>query len=206
MRAPTHIALGVLSAIGVSRALEIPLSLSSLLLVGIGSLLPDIDTDGMIARPGQLLKKFLPNNMIVTIFDGLGLAISAPFRAFSRHRGVTHWPILAFIAMSFAIMLDQRPLFFFSVSYLSHIFSDAITDGGVPLFAPWTTRSIPTLKLRTGSVFEHALGSVLLVACVVYGYRLLPPQTRQGFEILQSVFRFTRSGAMSASQDQPKTL
>jgi len=60
----------------------------------IGSLAPDLDADGgAIARPGKILRNFLPRgiaNMIDNIFELLTKIINRVF----GHRGPLHWPII----------------------------------------------------------------------------------------------------------------
>lgn len=123
---------------------------------GVGGLLPDIDHSGSkISKSagfvGSILSKIL------------------------KHRGVTHTPILWCVLMGLMNhFLPQWNYLSFPVflGCLSHIFLDALTPKGVPLFAPLSGQKVRFLKIKTGGKLEMLCSVLLQIGCVVLIIRL----------------------------------
>lgn len=111
----------------------------------VGGLLPDIDHSGSKATKsagifGTILSKCL------------------------NHRGITHVPLFWCLCYGLsAYYLPQwylvtLPLF---LGCLSHIFLDALTPKGVPLLAPFVSKKIHFLSIKTGGKIELLCSALL---------------------------------------------
>jgi membrane-bound metal-dependent hydrolase YbcI (DUF457 family) len=146
----------------------------------LGSLAPDIDGGGAITRPGTILRRFFPWR-IVKIFDSFGLAIGALAQSIASHRGLFHWPILGILMMMVGLSFKIVWLFWFGLGYLSHILADALTKGGVPLYAPFDLSRRSFLSFKSGSWIEAVLSFWLFIYSVAFGWQFLPVGVRQAF-------------------------
>ena len=74
--------------------------------------------------------------------------------------------------------------FWLGWGYFWHIAGDALTYGGVPLLSPLSSRKYSLKLCRTNSLKELFLAVALLLYVVVFGFQLLPEQTKVGFQVL----------------------
>jgi len=129
--------------------------------VGIGSLLPDIDNAGAIARPLEnLLPRIIPHLGLVKTVDGVAELTSKLVRKIFGHRGLTHWPVMVGLAWLLTDHLTPLALYV-ALGWIAHIYADALTQHGVPLGAPVSfdkVRLLPKLlAFRTGGLMEGIL-------------------------------------------------
>ncbi|MBT7101890.1 metal-dependent hydrolase [archaeon] len=97
-----------------------------------------------------------------------------PLQFMTRHRGVLH-SLVAGILLSLVIgAVSLWAGFGFFVGYVSHLFLDCLTRGGVRLLwpFPWKIKGF----VRSGGIFEQVvfvlllLGDIFVVGKVVLGY------------------------------------
>ena len=97
-----------------------------------------------------------------------------PLQWFTKHRGVLH---SLFIGVLLSLILGSVSLwagFGFFVGYVSHLFLDCLTRGGVRLFwpLPWKVKGF----IRSGGIAEQVvfvlllLGNIFIVGKIVFGY------------------------------------
>jgi len=97
-----------------------------------------------------------------------------PLQIFTKHRGFLH---SLFLAVLLSLILGSVSLwagFGFFVGYVSHLFLDCFTKGGVKLFWPfgWKIKGF----VRSGGIVEQVvfvlllLGDIFVVGKVVFGY------------------------------------
>lgn len=158
MMASTHVAFGVALWTGYSRAIGAPFEPESLMLVGLASLLPDID------HPSSSFGRVVP-------------FISYPFSAIFGHRGITH-SILAIVGGIIALWFYGYKLWFVAplvVGYMSHLIGDMFTNSGVLLFWP-AKQKICFPLFNTGGITEFfvRLGIVAFVLWLGYGWLVAP--------------------------------
>lgn len=146
MMARTHITFGFSCWIGYAQLRGIPLQPLSLMLVGIGSLLPDID------HPKSSFGRAVP-------------FLSYPISAIFGHRGITH-SLFAIVAAAIILWLYGLRLWFVAplgLGYLSHLVGDVFTNSGAPLLWPKKNKvSFPLFN--TGSWIEN----LFLLALTVF--------------------------------------
>ena len=157
MRAPTHLAFGLLCATGAFALWSRPLhqDLPALACALLGSLLPDLDSPK--SAPGR----FLP-------------FLSQPIERRWGHRTVTH-SLLAFLGLAVALL----PLGWYRgtwyaallIGYFSHLVIDCTTKSGVPLFHPHPVQCVipgnDRFRLQAGSMREWGLLGVLVLFLVL---------------------------------------
>lgn len=119
----------------------------------LGSLLPDIDhPKSMIGRKVPSLSNFINKSV--------------------GHRGATHTLCaMILVALILSIMTIFLPINMrlygwivvlgMTIGYLSHLFLDTLTPKGIPLFAPFTKKTIRLAKLTTGKYDDYV--SILMV-------------------------------------------
>ncbi|NKB72495.1 MAG: hypothetical protein GKR89_35915 [Candidatus Latescibacteria bacterium] len=153
MRAPTHIAFGLLTTTGVFALVSQSLHQDWLAIGGalVGSLLPDMDS------PRSTLGRLLP-------------FISGPVERRWGHRTITHGlGLLAGLGGVLAPLLWLRPGLYAAVllGYASHLLADCATKSGVPLFYPHPAVCVvpgsARYRLETGSLGERILLIVLVL-------------------------------------------
>lgn len=125
-----------------------------------GSILPDIDHKGSFIGRRMKILSFL-------VHHSLG------------HRGLTHSLLFAilvpalfgFLTLQFATGEIQGVLiagiFGLFLGILSHIFLDALTVSGVPLFAPFTNKTFRFGRFRTGGIGEYVVAFGLVIGIFV---------------------------------------
>ncbi len=168
----------------LGRGGVLPPNLISLCLVFLGAIAPDIDGGGLVTSPSKILKFFIPRPIGVFldwVVGTLGRIVGGTF----GHRGFFHWPILGILLIGGGILSASPPLAWFGVGYLSHIAADFLTVGGVPAFAPLTTRKLSLKLMVTGSPFEAATTLAIIVGVLCYGPTLLPERLWGSFLALR---------------------
>ncbi len=139
----THLLLGIISFL-LMRGYLIGNKILLLLLILLGSILPDIDeSHSKLNQWGGILGK------IVAFF--------------SKHRGMFH-------SLLFAVGLSAILGYFWSwnygialfIGYLSHLIGDALTPMGVQVFEPFLRFRIKG-PIKTGSWMEWAVRILLMV-------------------------------------------
>ncbi|MCO6430680.1 MAG: metal-dependent hydrolase [Deltaproteobacteria bacterium] len=178
MTAPTHVAIGMAASIVLARVNGLPFSALDLLIVVIGSLAPDIDSDdGSIVRPGKILRRFLTKG-IADFVDGISKTIASLIKFIFGHRGFFHWPLFGAALYMGGLILELNWLMWFGWAYLWHILADFCTVSGVPFYGPFVTRKVAWSSLRTGSLSERLLALPIWLSVFILGWPLLPEQTR----------------------------
>ena len=166
----THLAGGM-----ASLALLLPVIQETdagllVLFAAFGSLLPDLD-----ARESRI--KHLSFGLPVKPF----LLPSLLLNRMLGHRGLLHslaGLLLAALAIGFpvSLWLGIGPMLAFLLGYASHLFLDAMTKAGIPLFYPNLRRFHllpPRLRITTGSVAEDALTACCAVFALLTLLRFL---------------------------------
>lgn len=141
----------------------------ALLIVALGSLLPDIDH----ARSTLARERIVGVPILRPVSWGIGAVFG--------HRGPTH-SLLAFVAL---LLLGQWPSFPWAYvnlgwllgwGYVWHLVADALTKSGIPLFWPLPVRfglpPVRRLRFTTGTWPEAVVVSLIVLGCVV---RLVVP-------------------------------
>ena len=159
MTAPTHVAFAEFLYLLILTSTGIALSLPNVLVVGLASLLPDIDTGASVA----------------------GRALPAISRAVERrfgHRTATHSAVgIASLGVLLLPMIfwDRDVYACFLAGYASHPFLDTMTINGVQFLYPFSTlRCVFPVdvnhpfryRARTGSKVDRILGFVFLLGCI----------------------------------------
>ncbi len=123
-------------------ALKNELSLLTLMGVGLGSLLPDIDTPCSFI--GARLK-----------------IISYPLSIFFKHRGVLHSITPIVLILILGIFLKSKFILSISLGYFLHLLGDTFSKSGVNWFWPFSKKDIKILvKLltyKTGTLKEYVI-------------------------------------------------
>ena len=84
MTAPTHILTGLASVVVVGRVSGLTPDAVSLLAFIVGSLAPDIDGQGVITRPGTILRGLFGRE-VANVIDAIFQIISATIRTMFGH-------------------------------------------------------------------------------------------------------------------------
>lgn len=149
MLAKTHFTFGIACWVTYANVRGIPVQPLPLALVGLGSLLPDID------HPKSTFGRIIP-------------FLSYPISAVFGHRGITH-SFLAAIAAAFIMYMYGAKSWFVAplvVGYVSHVLGDVVTNSGAPLFWPKKDKvSIPVFNTNS---FAEYLFLMLLSAYVLW--------------------------------------
>jgi len=123
MMGRSHVIAGVSTGVAVATLnpeLTIPVLAASL----IGSIAPDIDhtksTMGKILFPVSIIMVCL-------------LRV--------EHRGITHSGAVALLLIAASVFIDNCIMYGFTVGYISHLFMDLLTEGGIPLSWPKKKRT-----------------------------------------------------------------
>lgn len=158
MMGKTHLLGGIAAGCAAATACpDVKMKGIAITAGAIGGLIPDID------HKNSTISKKIP-------------ILSWLARLFAGHRGLFHCPIfyglLAWAAYSF--LLPETDLFragFWGVcaGVASHLFLDACTIRGIPMFFPLSTKSVHLLPIRTNSGGEMLVrvGLVCLIACFI---------------------------------------
>jgi len=126
----------------------------------IGSLAPDLDGGGTIARPSKWLPDIFPS-WIDKAVDRIGLSVSRVVQTLMGHRGGLHWPLWGALLIYGGQRWALPWLVWFGIGFLLHLLGDMLTVQGVPLFGPISKRKISIFPMRTGGKLELVLGSCL---------------------------------------------
>jgi len=62
----------------------------------------------------------------------------------------------------------------FSLGYASHIVADFCTKGGIAIFSPVYHKTIRWSPVKTGSIWEFFICSILLIVLLTAGFEYLP--------------------------------
>ncbi len=163
MTGPTHIALGISSALLLGEIFHLNLPPLEVTLCVIGALAPDIDEpSSSISRPGNLLFPFIPR-ALRTALNAVGGTIAQVINFIFGHRNITHWGAVPLALLLLAIWSDSFSLFLFAVGYLSHLVGDICTIQGIPLFAPLSRKRYSLLPIRVGGMAERILSALLWI-------------------------------------------
>ena len=182
MTSPTHILIGLSTTIAFSRLNGIAPTVAQLLIMLLGSLLPDIDVDGAaITRPGGIFRRFMPWS-VAHMLDGIGSIISNLLNALFGHRGFLHAPAIGLGLIGYGAVAHLPYLFWLGWGYFWHIIGDVLTYGGVPLLSPVSSREYSLKLCKTNSLKELFFATVLLLYVIVFGYQLLPDERKAGFK------------------------
>lgn len=188
MTAPTHITIGIAASIFTASHFSILLNPVGFITLLIGALLPDVDGGGVITRPGTILKRFL-NRPMILLLDFFGASVSEVSRKVTGHRGFFHWLIWPILIIGYARKFSISWLFWLGLGYLTHVMADALTPLGVPLLAPFSTKKISLLGIRTGSFLEFVVFILTLLYSIFASWELLPEGVREAFSKLMTELR-----------------
>lgn len=181
MVAPTHILFSLSGAIALVRVHHLPFTVGDLVVVVIGSLLPDIDVDGAtITRPGSVLSRVIPYQL-GKLLDNLTSVVSKVIGLLFGHRGATHAPFLWLAILLYGGIAGSPLVFWLGWAALWHVIGDSLTLSGVPAFYPLSSRRYGIRLFRTGSAVEAVIAVALLWLVIWVGYPLLPMELQQGF-------------------------
>ena len=163
MQGKNHVALALAAPLAGALLVGTPLPASALAWGGLvlGSLAPDIDGEGSIARWGDWLPRSVTPRPLVRLLNWAGRTVSSFVRAVFGHRAAFHWPLWG-VALGLAgWSLGHDWLLWFGVGYILHILGDALTVAGVPLLGPLLLRDFSLLPMRTGGRVEAVIGAGL---------------------------------------------
>jgi inner membrane protein len=188
MVGPSH-AVAALAATAVfARLTGLAPDRAGLLFVLIGALVPDIDGEGAITKPGTMFRRMLPR-VLSDFLDAIGQLINVIVKAFTKHRGFFHWPVWPLVMMICGWACGLPWLFWFGFGYFTHILADSLTVEGVPLLAPFRSDSYGLKLFKTGSFGELVTVIILALVAVRLGWGLLPEGYLRGFEEIKAYYR-----------------
>lgn len=166
MTGRTHLMLGVIAAqlaVDAGYVASTPLVWTATIF---GAIAPDFDSpDATVLRPSSLVRAYLPR-WLRTLIDLPFQIIGGIVRLFTRHRGITHWPIVPIGLLLLGLALRMPLLALFCLGYLTHIAADACTLGGAPLLAPFRSRCFSLTRCRSGGTVDILLFSICIVLFV----------------------------------------
>lgn len=181
MTGPSHIVLALASSVALSRATGFVPSPIEVIILCVGALLPDIDGNGSITRPGTILKNFL-GKTLSQLLDAIVAPFALVIRLLFGHRGLTHALIVPGIILLAELSFGISH--WFSFGYLTHILGDFLTPKGVPLLSPFVKSSFSLKVFRTGSILEWIIVIILFCYVTVFGIELLPQNAREAFHYI----------------------
>ncbi len=173
MTAPSHVVTGLAVVVAVGRVGGVTPDAVGLLCFLVGSLAPDIDGNGVIARPGSILRRLFGRE-VATVLDAVFEFFAKLVNLLFGHRGFVHSPLLALIIIWGGGLLGSEWLMWFGGGYAAHLLGDSMTAGGIPMLSPFSSQRMRLSRMRTGSWKEHAFTAVLSVVTVLCGWSLLP--------------------------------
>lgn len=178
MTGPTHAISGLAAAVLIGRLTPFSPDALNLLTLLVGSLAPDIDGNGVITKPGTIMRRFLGRTLaeLIDIVASFGVSL---VHVFFRHRGLLHSPLLAFGLFGLGFALSLEWLMWFAIGYAVHLLGDACTSSGIPCFAPFSDRRLSFSSIRVGSGSELVLATGLLLFTIVCGWTLLPAGVKE---------------------------
>lgn len=177
MKGKTHLVLGL--AAGVTIALNRDINNFYMIILGtsIGSLMPDIDHPRSKINQKILKLKNKPYKILFYSLVGIGLlyfyslskdnifllsGLISILTGVSKHRGFTHSILGLFLFVKLGEnMVDKFGHYDiylgFSVGYISHLFSDFFTKGGIEIFYPFSENFSFPMNIKTGGSLENAI-------------------------------------------------
>ncbi|MEM7343597.1 MAG: metal-dependent hydrolase [Chloroflexota bacterium] len=164
MQGKNHVALALaapLAAALIGRPDLVPTEALDWGALIIGSLAPDIDGGGHIARWGNFLPSGITPKPLVSLLNGIGKTVSDVIRSIFGHRKTFHWPLWGGLIMAAGIYTGREWLIWLGVGYLLHIAGDSLTKSGVPLFGPLLKWDVSFTPMVTGKGVESAFGWLL---------------------------------------------
>ena len=105
MTAPTHILTGLASVVVVGRVSGVTPDAVGLLAFIVGTLAPDIDGNGVITRPGTILRELIGRGL-ATLIDAVSEFIAAIIGMLFGHRGFIHSPTVALCIIGSGLFWD----------------------------------------------------------------------------------------------------
>ena len=179
MTGPSHIVLALASSVALSRATGFIPSPVEVLILCLGALLPDIDGNGVITRPGTILKNFL-GKTLSQLVDALVAPLALIIRLLFGHRGITHSLVVPCLIFCLEILISKDH--WLSFGYLTHIVGDLMTPKGVPLFSPLLKSNFSLKIFKTGSALEWSIVLILFLYILVYGVEFLPTNAKDAIQ------------------------
>lgn len=190
MKGKTHAGIGLITLICLADRMPGKFDYLGLVLVLVGSLLPDIDHPKSIINKyvlpfdNKLTKVFVYfcAGVIILWYDYLNggsyilkaLAVAVMLIAISTHRnGLTHSAagmlmfsfIAGYIGNSYGI---PYLVYYFMIGYGMHLLCDMTTDKGIPLLYPFSKKKAKfPFTFKTNSKLGEALENVIIVAGLV---------------------------------------
>ena len=178
MTGPTHVGVSLAASIALARFNGLHISAIELLIIIVGSLAPDLDSnDGTLTKPGKVLRRFLPRG-VANLIDGITQSIAGLINFIFGHRGFTHWPIFGVTLYLSGVIFQMPYLMWFGWAYLWHILADFCTKSSVPMYAPVSTKNVTWSPIATGTVAEVGIAIMVWITVAVSGWPLLPKETR----------------------------
>ncbi|MFC3882261.1 metal-dependent hydrolase [Bacillus songklensis] len=152
MRYHTHVATSIAAGAGIAAATDVPFTVTYVLGIALGSLIPDIDE---------------PNSYIGRRTFGLSKLIKQAL----GHRGFTH-SLLAWITFSFLYKVYPNSFVLgMCIGYIFHIVGDFFSRKGVPLFSPLSKKRFKSpLTYETGSFSETLIFYAAVFASIYIVY------------------------------------
>ncbi len=169
---------GLATAVLIGRLTSITPDPINLLTLLVGTLAPDIDGNGVITKPGTVLRRFL-GRTLAQLLDVIAEFFVALVHLFFRHRGLLHAPLLALCLFVTGYAAGLSWLMWFSVGYAVHLLADACTSSGIPGFAPFSKRRVSFFSIRVGGSLEFGIAAVLLLFTIICGWTLLPAGVKE---------------------------
>ncbi|MBD1372804.1 metal-dependent hydrolase [Hazenella sp. IB182357] len=190
MEGRTHFAVGIVAGVGVASMSGQTDDLMGVTMTivcgGLFSILPDIDEDGSminnfifpsLKRSLRSLALAVIGVIMITLYFLKGLSdwtlltgIFATAVAYAPHRSVTHSLFaLGYVSMTMYLANPSYTLVA-SLAYGSHLFTDALTRAGIPLFWPIKKRiGIKSLgiKMKSGGKLDDAVAMLSFVLAVI---------------------------------------
>ena len=154
MQGTTHLTFGLGLGLALGILFEAPYDVCTVDIIGVslGALFPDIDSEGLIAHPGELLS--VKNKNIRTALNSLGSGLSKTITKFAKHRGFFHWPFNALLFIFYGMFFGSPFAFYFGMGYLSHCFLDSFNNQGIPIFAPFDLKKYHIASIKYGGFGE----------------------------------------------------
>lgn len=177
MTGPTHAITGLATVVAIGRLTPVAPDVLALLTVLCGVLAPDIDGNGVITRPGTILRRLVGRTIGDLIDFVVGIFVGALHLVF-EHRGFIHSPMLALAMLVTGIGFAIDWLVWFSVGYTIHLIADAFTATGIPFFSPFSTVRVSYARVRVGGGTELIFAIVLLLLTCLCGWTLLPEDVK----------------------------
>ena len=169
MTGATHIVLA-LGTLGVQRWFTgLELTPSGIVMVVVGALAPDLDGQGLIARPGRLLTRWIGRRAAGWV-NAPFLLLSGMVRSQFGHRGLLHTPFLVVCMGLIASIWQLDWMLFFAWGYSTHIVGDLCTVSGIPVFGPYRWQRYRVMSVRTGTYGEVIVAAVLIGLSVLWSW------------------------------------